>query len=126
MLYEVITQYRIRLRAPWTPVTFVDALKAEYPDAGWRVRDISRSAPGVSRFIDRLTAVLSLVGLAALLLGGLGVSEAVGGHLEAKTAVIASMKCLGASGRLIFTVFLMEVLFLAGLGTLIGLTIGVV
>lgn len=117
-------QYRIRLLAPWTPESFADALKTAYPDAGWRVRDVSRSAPGVSRFIERLTAVLSLVGLAALLLGGLGVSEAVGGHLEAKTTVIASMKCLGASGRLIFTVFLMEVLFLAILGTIIGLTLG--
>ncbi len=121
-----LTSHRYRLRLfPGVAASQVKTgLDAAFPKSGWRIRDASGSAPGVSRFLDRLAAVLSLVGLSALLLGGLGAAEAVRGHLEGKSHVIAAMKCLGAPGRLVFTVFFLEVLFLALTGTFLGLAAG--
>ena len=49
-----------------------------------------------------MTLFLTLVGLTALLVGGVGVGNAVRSYLDGKTATIATLKCLGASGRLIF------------------------
>ena len=115
---------RVKLDPPHTPAAFANAVKEAFPDAGWRVRDVSGTAPGLSLFLDRMTAVLSLVGLSALLLGGLGVSEAVSGYLEGKTASIASMKCLGAPGRLLFLTFFLQVLFLTAVGVAAGLVLG--
>ncbi|MGH6946018.1 MAG: ABC transporter permease [Kiloniellales bacterium] len=106
----------------------VPALKAEllerYPDAGWRVRDAREAAPGLQRFLDRLRLYLTLVGLSALLVGGVGVGNAVRSYLEERLATIATLKCLGAPARLIFRVYLIQILALAGLGTLLGLLVG--
>jgi putative ABC transport system permease protein len=67
---------------------------------------------------------LTLIGLCALLVGGLGVSGAVRGYLAGKITHIATMKCLGASGKLIFTAYLLQVLFLGALGSTSGLICG--
>ena len=53
-------------------------------------------ASGIKRFVDRTALFLTLVGLSALLIGGVGVGNAVQAYLEAKTATIAILKCLGA------------------------------
>src|SRR5215813_6625713 len=67
---------------------------------------------------------LTLVGLAALLVGGVGVSTAVRSYLESKTATIATLKCLGASGALVFRAYLVLILLLACAGVAAGLALG--
>jgi putative ABC transport system permease protein len=67
---------------------------------------------------------LTLVGLAALLVGGVGVSTAVRSYLESKTATIATLKCLGAPGALVFRAYLCLILLLACGGVAAGLIIG--
>lgn len=104
------------------------AVKAEmgrrFPDASWQMRDTSQAAPGVGRFLDILASFLALVGLTALLVGGIGVANAVKAYLDGRMATIATLKCLGAPSRLIFTTYLLLVGLLAGLGILIGLAAG--
>lgn len=101
-----------------------EALDTEFPTAGWRVRAPDEAAPGIRRFIERMTLFLSFVGLTALLVGGIGVTNAVGGYLEGKTATIATFKCVGAPGGLVFKIYLLQVLGLGLLGIAIGLLIG--
>jgi putative ABC transport system permease protein len=67
---------------------------------------------------------LTLVGLTALLVGGLGVAGAVDGYLRAKRTSIAIMKSLGAGGRLVLGVYLLQVLALASLGVTMGVVAG--
>ena len=99
-------------------------LDKAFPTAGWRVRGTGDAAPGVRRFVERMSLFLSFVGLTVLLVGGLGVTSAVRSYLDGKTSTIATFKGLGAPGRLIFTVYMMQVLILGGLGVLIGLVLG--
>ncbi len=100
------------------------ALEAEFPDAGIRWSDRSRPAPGVERFVGRIGSFLVLVGLAALAVGGVGVSAAVRAYLDGKTPVIATLRTLGASGRQVFAVYLIQIGALAALGVAAGLAIG--
>ncbi len=116
--------YRVKLPPGGDAAALAKDLRAAFPQAGWRVRDASGAQPGLSRFMDRLTAILGLVGLAALLLGGIGVSQAVSGYLAERTAAIAAMKCLGAPRRLITTTYLTAVMLLAAGGILVGLAVG--
>lgn len=106
----------------------MDALKAElaadFPAAGMRWRDKRNGAPGVQVFVDRIGAFLVLVGLAALAMGGVGVSAAVRSYLEGKTETIATLKTLGAEGRVIFAIYLIQIAALAVLGVAIGLALG--
>lgn len=99
-------------------------LAADFPAAGMRWRDKRNGAPGVQTFVDRIGAFLVLVGLAALAMGGVGVSAAVRSYLEGKTETIATLKTLGASGGVIFAVYLIQIAALAALGVGIGLVLG--
>jgi putative ABC transport system permease protein len=115
-------EYKLRLPAEAN----LDALAGEAETAlpGTRWRDKRNGAPGVERFVDRLSSFLVLVGLAGLAVGGVGISAAVRAYLERKTHVIATLKTLGAESRTIFQTYLLQIgaLTLAGLAA--GLALG--
>lgn len=92
--------------------------------AGWRWRDRRNGAPGVQVFVERVGAFLVLVGLAALAVGGVGVSAAVRSYLSEKTETIAILKSLGAPGGGIFAIYLIQIGILTGVGVLLGLALG--
>jgi putative ABC transport system permease protein len=121
-----LVRYRYRIALPsGVPVdVFLGRMNDAYPDAGWRIRDLRNGAPGLRRFVDRMRLFLTLVGLTALLVGGLGVANAVRSYLEGKTGAIATLKCLGAPAGLIFRVYLIQVMALASLGIAAGLLLG--
>lgn len=119
--------YKIRLPAGATEAevkTIRDLATAEFPQAGWSIRDRGNAAPALSANIERFTQFLTLVGLTALVVGGVGVANAVRAYLDSKRGVIATFKSVGASGRLIFTIYLIQVLIIAAIGITIGLVIG--
>src|SRR6185437_1191529 len=64
------------------------------------------------------------VGLTALLVGGVGVGNAVKSHLDRRRETIATFKALGAGGRRVFAIYLVQVLLLALLGAAIGVFLG--
>ncbi|WP_448191800.1 ABC transporter permease [Azospirillum sp. sgz301742] len=101
-----------------------DELGKRFPDASWRVRDYTSASPQIENFIERMTLFLTLVGLTALLVGGVGVSNAVHAHLDARAATIATLKCVGAPGALVFRTYLVQVMVLAGVGIALGLVLG--
>jgi putative ABC transport system permease protein len=121
-----LIRYSLRL-ALKDGVTAAEA-KAElgqrYPDAPWQLRDGSDAAPGVGRFLDTLAQFLTLVGLTALLVGGIGVANAVKAYLDGRMITIATLKCLGASTRLIFATYLLLVGLMALAGIALGLLAG--
>jgi putative ABC transport system permease protein len=102
------------------------AMQAAFPNNGWRVRDVHDAVPGATRFIDQLSVFMSLVGLTSLLVGGIGVSTGVRAWLEGRARSIAILRCLGASGRMVFAVALIQVLLLAAVGIVIGVVVGAV
>ena len=116
--------YRLLLPAGVAPEAWTAGVEAVHPHAGWRVRPFGEAAPGVRRFLDNMGLFLVFSGLTALLVGGIGVANAVGSYLDAKTATIATMKCIGAPSRLVFLTYMMLVLALAAIGIIIGLVIG--
>lgn len=93
-----------------------------FPNAGWEIRTRSSASPQLERNVRRLAEFLTLVGLTALLVGGVGVANAVMHYLERKRADIATFKAVGASGGTVFSIYLAEI----GIIALIGIGIGVV
>ena len=105
--------------APWKGV-----LLERFPSAGWNVRNAQESVPGVRRFIDRLSLFLVFLGLTVLLVGGVGVANAVACYLEERAGTIATLKCLGAPAQVIFQSYMLQVMAMAVLGTICGLVLG--
>jgi putative ABC transport system permease protein len=120
--------YRVKLPDGGTDdraiAALVDAARAALPEAGWEIRTRDNASPQLERSIDRFTQFLTLVGLAALLVGGVGVANAVKSHIDRRRDVIAAFKALGATGRDVFTIYLTQVIVLALIGSAIGLAVG--
>jgi len=74
--------------------------------------------------IQRLTEFLTLVGLTALLVGGVGVANAIMHYLERKRADIATFKAVGASGGTVFSIYLSEIGVIALIGIALGVAVG--
>jgi putative ABC transport system permease protein len=116
-------EYLLRLDADHAAQT-AEAIRAAFPESGWRVRDYAHAAPRVRTMLDRLSVDLTLVGLGALLVGGLGVAGGVRGYLNGRLAHIAAMKCMGGPSRVLFASYLIQVLALGGLGASAGMLAG--
>ncbi|MFO1080942.1 MAG: FtsX-like permease family protein [Reyranellaceae bacterium] len=117
-------EYRLRL-PPGSPDTAtLAALKARFPDAGWRLRGLAEAGGGIRVWLDRLTQFIGLIGLASLLVGGVGVGNAIGSFLAGRLRTIAIMKCVGAPERLVFATYFLQLAALALLGVAIGLAVG--
>ncbi len=95
-------------------------------DAGSRmeIRSRTNADPRFSKSIERFTQFLTLVGLTALIVGGVGVGNAVHAFVERKRPSIATLKSVGAPGSQVVALYLTQVMLIAGLGTLIGLAVG--
>jgi len=117
---------RIRLRANASIADFRRAAGQRFPDAGWQIRDRDHAAPGTDRFIRQLGVFLTLVGLTALAVGGVGAGQAVRAFLDRKREEIAVLKALGADGGLIFLVFFLQVMAIAAIASMVGVAIGAV
>ncbi|RVC79755.1 ABC transporter permease, partial [Mesorhizobium sp. M4A.F.Ca.ET.022.05.2.1] len=119
--------YKIRLPAGASETdlkAIQDQAAKTFPEAGWSIRTRSNAAPALSSNIERFSQFLTLVGLTALVVGGVGVANAVRAYLDGKRGVIATFKSLGASGGFVFTVYLVQILLIAGLGIVAGLILG--
>lgn len=119
--------YRVRFSPPRDRealAQWVEELRHRYPSAGWRIATYDRAAPRLRHFLDRMTTNLTLVGLAALLVGGLGVAGAVRGYLTGKLSHIAVMKCVGGPGPLVAGAYLFQVLALGGAASIGGVALG--
>ena len=118
--------YKAKL-APGTDLAaWQQALAERFPEAGWRVRDRTNASPASGQFVRRTEIFMTLIGLTALLVGGLGVGNAVGHYLGGRMATIATLKCIGASSGVIFGIYLFQVLAMAVIGTAAGLVLGAV
>ncbi|MEM6589392.1 MAG: FtsX-like permease family protein [Pseudomonadota bacterium] len=119
------TRYRLDL-PPGTDLAATQfAAEEALGDSGLRWSDARNGAPGAAEFVDRLGAFLVLVGLSGLAVGGVGISAALRGYLAGKTQVIATLRTLGASQRVIFLTYFLQVGALAVLGIALGLVLGV-
>jgi putative ABC transport system permease protein len=118
-----MVRHAIRLTVP-DPAEIVQGIGEKFPNQGWRIRDPSDAAPGVSRFIDQTALFLSLVGLTSLLVGGIGVANGVRAWLDARARTIATLRCLGASAGMVFAVCLIQVLVLSAGGIVLGVVVG--
>ncbi len=98
--------------------------RSALPDAGWEIRTRANVSPQFDKNLQRFTQFLTLVGLTALVVGGVGVANAVHGFVERKRNDLATLKSLGATGGFVFLTSLIEVMLAALIGVVIGLGMG--
>jgi len=116
-------EYLLRLQGD-RAAQVAQEIQAAHSESGWRVREYTRAAPRIRTLLERLSVDLTLVGLGALLVGGLGIAGGVRGYLGSRLTHMAAMKCMGGSNGVLFASYLMQVLFLGFLGAGAGMLAG--
>ncbi len=115
-------------RVAFTHGASIETFKADathsFPHGGWEIRDRTDAAPGIRRFVEQVSMFLTLVGLTALGIGGVGASEAVSAFLDRKRFDVAILKSIGADGRLVFLTFFLQVMAIAAAAVTLGLVVG--
>ena len=107
------------------PEAVEDALTKQFPTAGFDFRTRDRASPGADRFVRQMSDFLTLVGLAALVIAGIGIAGGVSSYLDQRRASIATLKVLGATSGDIVRVYAMQIGVAALIGSLAGLAAGV-
>ena len=121
-LYE--TKTRVRFAGNADPEAVEEALVERFPEAGFDIRTRDRASPGAERFVGRMGEFLTLVGLAALAIAGIGIGGGVASYLEARRASIATFKILGATSGDIARIYALQVGAAAAIGAAAGLLAG--
>lgn len=101
------------------------AAEKAFPEAGWNIRNRTNAAPALSANIERFSQFLTLVGLTSLIIGGVGVANAVRSYLDGKRPVIATFKSLGASSDFVVLIYLCQIVAIALIGIAAGLVLSV-
>ncbi len=89
----------------------------------------SVTAQDQARRLTRGTRVLAwflrVVGLTALLLGGIGAASAIHVYVKEKTTAVAVLRCIGARERSVFNAYLLQAVALGLVGSVAGVAGGI-
>ena len=121
-LYE--TNYYIKTREQEDLEGLKSSFTQKFFDRGFRWRDRRNPAPGIESFVNRLSFFLTVLGMAGLIIGGVGISTAVGSYLTLKRGTIATLKTLGATSATLTKIYLSQILILSLTGTTTGALAG--
>ena len=98
--------------------------KTKFPDAGWRIRTTDKAAQGADEFVGKLGYFMTLVSVAALVIGGAGIANAVAAFVNRRRDAIATLKCLGLPNRDVVGISLTEIMIVSVLGIFMALCAG--
>ncbi len=93
-------------------------------DADVRAETVADREEQWAEALDIMARFLGLVGLAALLLGGIGVASAVHVFVKRKLDTVAVLRCLGASQGSVFAIYLVQAAIMGIAGALLGVGLG--
>ncbi len=121
---RVMHRHLLKLPEALSPRAVQGELAATFPDKTVRVSTYQESQPMLRRFLRQLTMYLGLVGLIALMVGGIGVASSVRAFLKEKLETIAVLKAIGAESRTILSIYFTQTLLLGLVGSLAGAALG--
>jgi len=121
----VLARYRYKMLLGDTGFDAAAArIKSAFPEAGWQVRSPRDATEDLARGFDIFSRFLIIVGLSSLLVGGVGVANAVSAYITERQRSIATMRSMGATNARIMVHFLAQVMILVLGGVALGLLLG--
>ena len=90
-----------------------------------RVRTVADTERDFTESVARLADFLSIIGLIALLLGGIGVASGVNAFVSAKIDTVAVLRCLGATSRQVLALYVVQSAAMGLVGAIAGTLLGI-
>lgn len=97
-----------------------ESLKALQKQHQFEIDTVQRRKESLGRVLNNVNRFLTLISVAAVLLGGLGVGSAMLTFIRARSASIASLRCLGATRKEVGLLYGAQALLIAMLGAVAG------
>lgn len=107
------------------PDKFIKPLRSAFEKQQVRVRTVTQSEMATSDAIENLSNFIGIVGLVALLLGGIGVASGVGAFVARKIDTVAVLRCLGASSGQVLAIYVVQAAAMGLVGAAAGAVLGV-
>src|SRR3954470_5428142 len=107
------------------PDKFIKPLRQRFDRQQVRVRTVTQSEMATSDAIENLSNFIGIVGLVALLLGGIGVASGVRAFVARKIDTVAVMRCLGASSGQVLSIYVVQAAAMGVAGAAGGALLGV-
>lgn len=117
-------QYFYKMPAGTDPAAVVKPYEKALEKANLDWDTVESRKENIGQAFGNFSTFLNLVGFVALLLGCIGVAGAVHIYIKDKLPTVAILRCLGASGRKAFYVYLVQVAGIGLLGALAGAVLG--
>jgi putative ABC transport system permease protein len=115
----------IKLPPRLPPQRFLFQMKPVLDSAQVRARTVAETEFNLTQAIDQLRDFLSVIGLVALLLGGIGVASGVNAFVMRKIDTVAILRCLGATSRQVLAIYLVQAVAMGFLGAAAGALLGI-
>lgn len=122
-----LVRHRIALKLPAgsDPLAIERTMREKFVAERLGYDTVEERKRDLGRVLDNVNAFLSLVGFVALFLGAIGVASAIHVYVRQKITTVAVLRCLGASARQSFSVYLVQGLALGVFGATLGAALGV-
>ena len=89
-----------------------------------RARTLREQQEQMDEVLGSLGRYLGLVGVFALLLGGIGVASAMSAYMSRKVDSIAVLRCMGATSGQVFAIYLLQAAVMGLAGAAFGVALG--
>jgi putative ABC transport system permease protein len=127
LLFGSRSERETLLKLPPTlpPQRFLFRFKSRLDSAHVRPRTVAETEFNLTQAIDQLRDFLSVIGLVALLLGGIGVASGVNAFVMRKIDTVAILRCLGATSRQVLAIYLIQAVMMGFVGAAFGALLGI-
>jgi putative ABC transport system permease protein len=115
----------LKLPASTAPGRWLAPLRPQLREAELRPRTVTDREEDFTDGIAELAKFIGIVGLVALLLGGIGVASGVHAFVQRKIDTVAILRCLGATGAQVLTVYALQAAVMGLVGATGGALLGV-
>jgi putative ABC transport system permease protein len=121
-----LVRHRAQLRLPDTvvPETVEREMRRRFRPEQLSFDTVAERKRNLGRALENIEGFLSLVGFVALFLGAIGIASAIHVYVRQKITTVAVLRCLGASARQSFAVYLTQGLALGVFGAVVGAGLG--
>jgi putative ABC transport system permease protein len=107
------------------PATWLAPLRPRLERNRVRARTVVENEVNLTESIDQLGDFLGVVGLVALLLGGIGVASGVHAFVARKIDTVAVLRCLGATSRQVLIIYVLQAAAMGFVGAAAGAALGI-
>jgi len=115
----------VRLPESMPPARWVTPVRRVLEREQVRIRTVRESESNMTAAIGQLTQFLGVVGLVAVLLGGIGVASGVHAYVQRKIDVVAILRCIGATSWQVLGVYVAQAALMGLAGAAAGAALGV-